>query len=169
MILNKGVGSTDPLGGYLNYNLDTDSIIIQVPNVGATTYHLVSDPNGYPVFTRPISDRGKKFITFSNPLYPPGSGQYVIFRKMSGQSYSGMNIATQGNSLASSRGLASGQIFYETFQLNFKDSLHGSVSDLDPTMYGFMHIDVGTNNGRNKIGMKITRLKDQAFYMKRKR
>ncbi len=116
-------GSTDPMSGYMNSGgrsrMDIDAILVQRRNLAITTYHLLDDTNGHPIFTRPLHDRGKKFIFFNNPSFPSGSGHYIILRKMEHQSkqlgFAPAAMGSQGNDFNKNP-----QFLYETFSLSFK-------------------------------------------------
>lgn len=115
--------NTDPIAGYLNSmgrsKLDIDAILVQRRNLALTTYHLLDDANGHPIFTRPLHDRGKKFIFFNNPSFPAGSGHYIILRKMERQNkiqgYAPGAMGSKGNDFNKNP-----QFLYETFSLSFK-------------------------------------------------
>lgn len=51
-----------------------------------TTYHLFDDEQlDHPIFTRSVQDFNVDFIIFANPAYPPGTGHYVVLRKITSQ------------------------------------------------------------------------------------
>lgn len=120
--LNTNTDNTDPLTGFQRQNsgkgVDADAVILQRRTLGTTTYHLLDDANGHPIFTRPVQDGGKKFICFNNPSFPQGSGHYIILRRMEGQSKHG--FGSKPGSQTGNPVNRMPQFIYEVFTLSFK-------------------------------------------------
>lgn len=108
---------TDPIGGFSStfqrLKLDVDTILIQRTSFGVTTYHLLDDPKGHALFTRPHHESGRKFIFFNNPSFPTGSGHYFVLKKMESQGKTGFDQEHHGNQRIP-------LFLYETFSLHFK-------------------------------------------------
>jgi hypothetical protein len=60
----------------------TSDLLVQRVTPRGSAYHLYRNSNGPPLYRRKEMDSHRKVIVFPDPNFPPGSGHYVVLKKL---------------------------------------------------------------------------------------